>query len=459
MQTSGWCGDDTSMLSYDKPTGLQLIQVATDRHCGNTELRRQVSDPSATWLPGRLDDRFLTIRTLHMGVLSRILPAVLAKLSPRAASTVMFFTNGALAGNLLPRLPEVKDVFTMSNTLFGFIVIAMPIGALSAAHSPAWFMRRYGDRRVVLAGTALASILLTIAGASMSVSSSWAVWLFAAAIATFGLADAVVDTAQNAQGLAVQRALGKPILMTMHAGWSVGGATGAAVGSLAARQHVAPSLHFTVIGVALTALVALAARSFVPAQPDTSDEASGTASTGKALVLLATPIFIALAGFAVEEVGNSWAALFLRVERHFDVGAAGLGTSALLGSQFIGRLAGDHVLARLGRAATVRSGMALVLCGLIMLVTSGVFPPLAYGGLALAGLGSAVTVPVAFAIADEMPGLPPHSGLALVGWIMRCSAVIASPVTGIIAGTAGLTVGMLVFVAIAAAGMLAALRV
>ena len=370
----------------------------------------------------------------------------------------MFFTNGAMAGNLLPRLPEAKDAFAMSDAFFGFAVIAMPVGAMSAAHFPAWFLRRCGDRRAAAFGSGVVTALLTLAGYMMTLGTSWSTWVFIGAVTALGFTDAVIDTAQNAQGLAVQRALGKPILMTMHAGWSIGGATGAAVGAFAARHSINPAAHFAAAGVVLTGVALWASRSFLPSASGDED-GPDKASMSKAVCLLVIPILIALAGFAVEEIGNSWAALFLRTERDFDLGTAGLGGSVLLGAQFVGRLSGDHVLGRFGRPVTVKASMALIFAGLILLTASAPAPFLAFIGLGMAGLGSAVTVPVAFAIADDMPALPPHSGLAIVGWLMRISAVVASPLTGLISGAAGLTTGMLVFVAVALAGMIAALRV
>ena len=386
------------------------------------------------------------------------MPALTSRINPRVAATVMFLTNGALAGNLFPRLPQAKDAFAMSDAMFGFAVIAMPVGAMSAAHFPAALLRRYGDRRVVTVGTGLVAIWLTLAGLVMSVNPPGGIGFFILAVAAVGWCDAVVDTAQNAQGLAVQRAMSKPVLMTMHAGWSVGAALGAGTGALAAHCNIAPWLHFLTVGLFLMALVGYVSRSFTLHAP-APDEKGTTSSSWRAVTLLIVPICVALAGFAVEEVGSSWAALFLRTERDVEVGTAGLGAAVLLAAQFVGRLGGDSILGRWGRAGTVKVGMALVLGGLLTVVLVPGWPGWTFLGLALAGLGSAVTVPVAFAVADETPGLPAHSGLAIVGWLMRLSAVVASPLTGMIAATAGLPVGMGVFVIVAAAGMGAALRV
>ena len=66
----------------------------------------------------------------------------------RIAVSAFFLTNGALYANLLPRLPEVKDAFGLSNTLYGLLVVAFPLGAILVGALPARAIRRFGSGRV-----------------------------------------------------------------------------------------------------------------------------------------------------------------------------------------------------------------------------------------------------------------------------------------------------------------------
>ena len=66
---------------------------------------------------------------------------------------MMFFTNGFLIANLLPRYPEVKQAFGLSNTEFGVVVAMMALGSIIASWLPAPLIRRFGAGPVALAGT------------------------------------------------------------------------------------------------------------------------------------------------------------------------------------------------------------------------------------------------------------------------------------------------------------------
>ena len=105
----------------------------------------------------------------------------------------------------------------------------------------------------------------------------------------------------------------------------------------------------------------------------------------------------------------------------------------MLGAQFLGRMVGDRVIDRLGRRRALRAGLSGVVVGLLLAAWSPALAP-ALVGLALAGAGCAVTVPVAFAEADALPGLPAGRGLAVVGWAMRAATLGVSPAVGAVGG-------------------------
>ncbi|KIX77948.1 hypothetical protein SF12_11225, partial [Streptomyces sp. MBRL 601] len=50
----------------------------------------------------------------------------------RVAVAVLFFTNGALFANLLPRYPQIKEALGIGNAGYGLAVAAFPAGAVAA---------------------------------------------------------------------------------------------------------------------------------------------------------------------------------------------------------------------------------------------------------------------------------------------------------------------------------------
>ncbi|TFE79625.1 MFS transporter [Micrococcus aloeverae] len=415
----------------------------------------------------------------------------------RWAVTAAFATNGALLGALIPHYPEAKAAFGLDPAGFGLLVIALAVGGTLAGPLPAPILRRFGARRVMLAGSVAIALLTTAAGLVLDIAgagagaghgpgtaAAWPLWVFTGLVLASGVLDAVVDTAQNAQGLQVQTRLARPVLTTMHAGWSLGAAAGAGLGAAVITVGGPAALHLGLNGAVCVAVLLGVRRLFLAEAPtdsasarDASDQSPAPSETSAppapatpgapalprraAVAALVPAVVIAMAGFGVEEFGNAWATLFLITERGLDPAAAVLGASTLLGAQFVGRLAGDRTLAVLGRRGALTAGLGAVVVGLGLALAplpGPVAVPAAFAGLALAGLGCAVVVPVAYALGDEAPGLRPQTGLAVTSWCMRLAGVGLSPAVGALAGAVGLAPALTVFLGLAAVGAVLAAR-
>ncbi|MEX5258251.1 MFS transporter [Kocuria arenosa] len=395
----------------------------------------------------------------------------------RIAVSAFFLTNGALYANLLPRLPEVKDAFGLTNTLYGLVVVAFPLGAILVGALPARAIRRFGSGRVAALGTVLLSVCLAAAGAGagLGAGTGVGVGVFLAAMFLGGALDAHVDTAQNAQGMEVQRARGRSIINSLHALWSLGAVAGGLMGAAALALGVPLGWHLPASGLVWSAVALVALRSALsPAEgqelrtvrpddalPDgttttgpgatgsSTDPGSGRAgtghrATGRIVVVSLLPVaVIAMAGVMVEDAGQNWSAVYLNTELGAPLATAGLGLVALMAAQFVGRMLGDPMTDRWGRAAVVRAGAALSAAGMLLVILAPA-PVVAVAGFALAGFGCATLVPAAFHAADDIPGLRAGTGLALVSWLMRISFLGLSPAVGVLSDAVGLRAALLV---------------
>lgn len=395
----------------------------------------------------------------------------------RIAVSAFFLTNGALYANLLPRLPEVKDAFGLSNTLYGLVVVAFPLGAILVGALPARAIRRFGSGRVAALGTVLLSVCLAAAGAGagLGAGTGLGVGVFLAAMVLGGALDAHVDTAQNAQGMEVQRARGRSIINSLHALWSLGAVLGGLMGAAALALGVPLEWHLPLGGLVWSAVALVALRSALSPEegrglrtigPDASlpdgtttpgpgtagprpDPASGRTRTGQrsagriAVVGLLPVAVIAMAGVMVEDAGMNWSAVYLNAELGAPLATAGLGLVALMAAQFGGRMLGDPMTDRWGRAAVARAGAVLSAAGMLLVVLAP-DPAVAVAGFAVAGFGCATLVPAAFHAADDIPGLRTGTGLALISWLMRVSFLSLSPAIGVLSDAVGLRAALVV---------------
>lgn len=369
----------------------------------------------------------------------------------RAAVAVLFFTNGALFANLLPRYPQIKADLGIGNTAYGLAVAAFPAGAIAAGLAAGAVIRRLGSARAAVGGTLVTGAGILVAGLADSVA-----W-FAGALFVAGAMDAITDVAQNAHGLRVQRHYGRSIINSFHAVWSIGAVAGGAMAAGTIALDLSRGQHLT-MSAAVFAVAACAALRFCLPGPDTEagpkgveDRSARPAAAGRrTLYVLAALVLIATGGTLVEDAGSSWAALYLSDALHASATVAACGYIALVGAQFVGRLVGDRLVDRFGERAVARAGAVIAAGGMGLALAL----PTVGGtvlGFAAAGFGVATLVPAAMHQADELPGLKPGSGLAVVSWLMRLGFLCSPPVVGLVADSAGLRAGLLV---VPAAGLL-----
>ncbi|WP_217169106.1 MFS transporter [Streptomyces sp. AC512_CC834] len=373
---------------------------------------------------------------------------VLADRRARVAVAVLFFTNGALFANLLPRYPQIKADLGIGNAAYGLAVAAFPAGAIAAGPAAGVLVRRFGSARVAVGGTLLTGVGILAAGLADSVA------VFAGALFLAGAMDAFTDVAQNAHGLRVQRRYGRSIINSFHAIWSIGAVTGGsmAAGAIALGVPRGPHLLFSAVVFAVAACAAL--RLCLPGpetepagETDAEDRAPreqrAPATGPRTGYVLAALVLIATAGTLVEDAGSSWATLYLSDSLHATVALAASGYVALVGAQFVGRIVGDRLVDRFGQRAVARSGALIAAVGMGLALAVPTVPGTVLG-FAAAGFGVATLVPAAMHEADELPGLKPGSGLTIVSWLMRLGFLLSPPVVGLVADATSLRVGLLV---------------
>ncbi|MFJ8643421.1 MFS transporter [Streptomyces sp. NPDC093610] len=396
----------------------------------------------------------------------------LAERQARVAVAVLFFTNGALFANLLPRYPQIKADLGLSNSLYGLAVAAFPAGAIAAGLAAGVAIRRLGSARAAVLGTLLTGAGILAAGLADSVV------LFAGSLFLAGAMDAVTDVAQNAHGLRVQRRYGRSIINSFHAVWSIGAVAGGSMAAAAIALGLSRGQHLTISAVvfAVAACIALryclsgpetetgpgaeTANDPVPASesaslPDIGGRVEGAGGPGtrgrRTVYVLAALVLIATAGTLVEDAGSSWATLYLSGSLHASVTLAAFGYIALVGAQFIGRVIGDRLVDRFGQRTVARAGGLITAAGMGLALAVPSVPGTVLG-FAAAGLGVATLVPAAMHEADELPGLRPGSGLAIVSWLMRLGFLASPPIVGLVTDATSLRVGLLV---VPLAGLLA----
>jgi fucose permease len=132
-----------------------------------------------------------------------------------------------------------------------------------------------------------------------------------------------------------------------------------------------------------------------------------------------------------------WSALYLQQELGAPVETAGLAFAAFSAAMAVMRFSGDPIRDRLGAVPTLRISTLVAGAGLIVAAWADSVVGAA-AGFALAGLGIANMVPIAFSAAGNLPGLAPGIGISIVSFMGYSGLLFAPSLIGFIAKHTGL---------------------
>ena len=355
----------------------------------------------------------------------------MASVTPRAATSVCFFVNGALVGTWVAQIPFVQDRFDVSKTTIGVVLLFMAGGAFVAMPLTGHVLERRPSASVLrLASLAYPPLLL------LPLAVSGPVWL-AAALVVFGAGNGAMDVSMNAHGVAVERSLARPIMSSLHACWSFGGLGGAGAVAAAVALGVDPRVEGALAAIVLWGVVAAATTRLGAASVHAAEEerAAGLALPSRAVMLIGLLCFLVM---TTEGAVADWAGIYL----------TGTGAShALSATGFAGfslgmalaRLGGDGLVARYSRARVLVGGATLAAASLAVLLATGE-ALVAVPGLVLVGVGVANAVPLLFSAAGRVP--PSGPSLAAVFTIGYLGFILGPPVIGVLADATSLTAAL-----------------
>jgi predicted MFS family arabinose efflux permease len=336
----------------------------------------------------------------------------------RRATGAFFGLLGVAVSTWAALVPSAKAQLGLDEATLGSILLAFGSGTIVATMAAAPLARRYGSRvLLVVAASALCFVLPLLAHAPTP--TALAVLLFG-----FGAFVGVIGVAANAQAITVQAAMGRPVMSSFHAMFSLGGLAGAAGNSLLLQLGFSSLACAITVSAGLILLVATQAESLnqdPPPEAKKSQERRGLAPLPVVFVGLMTLALYLSEGSIVD-----WGAVFFREVRGYSASTAALGYAAFSITMAAGRLAGDRIVERAGPVTVVRYGAILAAVGFFVMVFAP-GPWLGLAGCALIGLGASNVVPTLISASARVSNYPTAAAV---------STTVAMGTTGLIAGPA-----------------------
>jgi predicted MFS family arabinose efflux permease len=320
--------------------------------------------------------------------------------SGRWAIAAVFAVHGAVTGSFGARIPWIQEHLHLRPGALGLALLMPAVGAVISMPFASTLIHRLGGR---------AATSLLIAGWSLSLAlpaMAPSLPVLCASLLVFGSTAGLADIAMNAQAVAIERALGRPVMSGLHGMWSIGGLVASAIGAVVAHAGIDARPHLLAAALVLAVIGIAAAQPL----PDTRDAERPPMLAIPSRPVLAIGLVTFCAIFA-EVAGADWVAVFLRSEIATSPATAAAGYTVFALTMAAGRLTGDAVVARLGPVLTVRICGVIATAGAALVVIAR-SPAVAMAAFGLIGLGIAVVVPLGFGAAGHAG---PHPGQAIAG--------------------------------------------
>jgi predicted MFS family arabinose efflux permease len=347
-------------------------------------------------------------------------------MTPRQATFAVFAINGAMIGTWVAHIPWLQERLDISKTTIGFALLCMAVGALIAMPLTGQVLARRSSAGVARVATLVYCLMLPLPLIAPSAVALGAI-LF-----VFGAANGVMDVSMNAHGVAVERDLEKPIMSSLHGGWSVGGFLAAGLAALAGAAGADPRLLALALGIALWLAAWWITARLGEASTHSAGEGSGFALPARGVILIGGLCFLVM---MTEGAIGDWSGIYLRENLGASAAASATGFTGFSLGMAIARLGGDWINTRLGAGPLLRGGMSLVAFALATVLLIGAAVP-AVIGFALAGLGIANAVPILFSAAGRHE--PAGPSLAAVFTVGYTGFILGPPLIGGLADTIGL---------------------
>ncbi|WP_413229695.1 MFS transporter [Kitasatospora purpeofusca] len=389
---------------------------------------------------------------------SRTLPT--SALSPwggaRLALTAFFAVDGLLFAAWVVRIPDIRNQVSASHGALGLALLCVSAGAVATMPVVSRLCLRYGSRPITVASLALLAVAVPLPAHTHSVPALGGVLLL------FGAGYGGANVAMNSAAVEIVSELGRPVMPSFHAGYSLGGLLGAGAGGLLAGTLTAAQWLAAagLLGLAVTALAGAALLRSPAARPvgtasssSISSSGSTVAGAGRVLVLLLglTALCTAYGEGAIAD----WTTVHLTDDVHAGAQVAAAGYVAYALAMTTGRIGGTWLSVRIGQHRVMLLGGFTAAAGMLLAALAPLVP-LALAGFVLVGLGLANLFPLAIAQAGAAGG---PRGVALASTLGYGGMLIGPPVIGFLADATSLPLALTTVAAAAAVAALLPLAV
>jgi MFS family permease len=350
------------------------------------------------------------------------IPSV-APQTARRAVAAFFFISGFTYSTWASRIPAIQQQMHFDEAQLGAVLFALPAGLMLMLPVTGFLLRRFSSRNVMLAGALLFNVMLATLGFTCYT------WQLVAVLFCFGASRNLFNISLNAQSLGVQAMYNRYIIAVFHGIWSLAGFGGAALGVLAVYLNIAPSWHFLLVSIPLTAMIIACYPRTLHQLPAPYERKTRFALPGKTMLRWGFSCFAAM---ACEGTMYDWSGIYFKKAVHASGKGATIAFVVYMVAMAIGRFTGDRIAGCWGIKRMLQYSGALI-CGGLLLAALLPWALTAGLGFILVGFGVSCVVPLVFTMAGKSTTLSSGPAIAAVSTVGYIGFLVVPPLIGFIA--------------------------
>jgi MFS family permease len=310
------------------------------------------------------------------------------KRSLRVSTIALFVANGLGMSSWVVHIPLLKERLQLNDQMLGLALLCTGMGALATMWVSGWLMSRYGSRKIAILSGVLFPLCLIWPGIAANF------WSLAISLLLLGAGTGLMDIAMNSQAASYESLIGKPVMSSFHAWWSLSCWCGSLCGSAFLAAPAWTWLHLPLIAAVGVVLTLFARAGLLRTENTKSCAPVLSFPRGILAVFGVLCLLVTMTEGAVAD----WAGVHLRVTYHVTEYITAFGYNAFSLCMMIGRFAGDSLAKNFGRRTVIIGSAAI--CGVCLAVASlAPTPWIAIAGFGLSGFGIANLVPLLFSLA------------------------------------------------------------
>jgi MFS family permease len=341
----------------------------------------------------------------------------------RISIGILFLLCGINFASWAIRIPDFKDSLHLTDAQLGGLLMGLPIGSMISLPLAGWLLTIYRSKMVCVWSIIGYVIILPILG---FIQNSYQLFL---GLFLFGMVGDLLNISMNTQVVSLEGKIGKTIMSSFHAIFSIGLMLGSILGGLISQMDISPLKHFSIIALLNFLSIVFFHKYLINEEPQKKEldrPSSRFFNLNPFLIILS---LIAFCGMLCEGAMADWITVYFKETIIFSKYPNSIGFSFFALAMVLGRLIGDFISNKFGITRLLVVSGGLIALGTSTLLYTN-YLPLMVLGCFISGLGISTIVPIIYSAAGNSKQSTPSVAIASVSTIAYVGFLIGPVLIG-----------------------------